>query len=296
MLSESDLKDAVFWACEQEVSAPKPGNVNVISDGHNMVVEDFIKSAHAIAPVMAKPDLTVGERILQSIQATRRVVNCNTNLGIVLLFAPLCQAVQSCETFDELPERLQVVLNNLTVDDAIDCYQAIRLAEAGGLGKQDQQDISAVPTITLLEAMDLAKNRDHIAQQYINNFNTLWDLSLPSLTKAINSGESVEWATAFAYLKLLSKALDSLISRKQSTALATKVSERAKQFVIQIEETGTVETHFDALTHWDKELKEKAINPGTSADLIAATLLLYKFKQLLSFNEFQYHEAFSGRH
>ncbi|MAX50766.1 MULTISPECIES: triphosphoribosyl-dephospho-CoA synthase [unclassified Methylophaga] len=296
MLSESDLKDAVFWACEQEVSAPKPGNVNVISDGHNMVVEDFIKSAHAIAPVMAKPDLTVGERILQSIQATRRVVNCNTNLGIVLLFAPLCQAVQSCETFDELPERLQVVLNNLTVDDAIDCYQAIRLAEAGGLGKQDQQDISAVPTITLLEAMDLAKNRDQIAQQYINNFNTLWDLSLPSLTKAINSGESVEWATAFAYLKLLSKALDSLISRKQSTALATKVSERAKQFVIQIEETGTVETHFDALTHWDKELKEKAINPGTSADLIAATLLLYKFKQLLSFNEFQYHEAFSGRH
>ncbi|WP_417499867.1 triphosphoribosyl-dephospho-CoA synthase [Methylophaga sp.] len=296
MLSESDLKDAVFWACEQEVSAPKPGNVNVISDGHNMVVEDFINSAHAIAPVMAKPDLTVGERILQSIQATRRVVNCNTNLGIVLLFAPLCQAVQSCETFDELPERLQVVLNNLTVDDAIDCYQAIRLAEAGGLGKQDQQDISAVPTITLLEAMDLAKNRDQIAQQYINNFNTLWDLSLPSLTKAINSGESVEWATAFAYLKLLSKALDSLISRKQSTALATKVSERAKQFVIQIEETGNVETHFDALTHWDKELKEKAINPGTSADLIAATLLLYKFKQLLSFNEFQYHEAFSGRH
>ncbi len=296
MLSESDLKDAVFWACEQEVSAPKPGNVNVISDGHNMVVEDFINSAHAIAPVMAKPDLTVGERILQSIQATRRVVDCNTNLGIVLLFAPLCQAVQSCETFNELPERLQVVLNNLTVDDAINCYQAIRLAEAGGLGKQDQQDISAVPTITLLEAMDLAKNRDQIAQQYINNFNTLWDLTLPSLTKAINSGESVEWATAFAYLKLLSKALDSLISRKQSTALATKVSERAKQFVIQIEETGNVETHFDALTHWDKELKEKAINPGTSADLIAATLLLYKFKQLLSFNEFQYHEAYSGRH
>ena len=296
MLSESDLKDAVFWACEQEVSAPKPGNVNVISDGHNMVVEDFIKSAHAIAPVMAKPDLTVGERILQSIQATRRVVNCNTNLGIVLLFAPLCQAVQSCETFDELPERLQVVLNNLTVDDAIDCYQAIRLAEAGGLGKQDQQDISAVPTITLLEAMDLAKNRDQIAQQYINNFNTLWDLSLPSLTKAINSGESVEWATAFAYLKLLSKALDSLISRKQSTALATKVSERAKQFVIQIEETGNLDTHFDALSLWDKELKEKAINPGTSADLIAATLLLHRFGRLLSFNEFQYHEAFSGRH
>jgi triphosphoribosyl-dephospho-CoA synthase len=261
-----------------------------------MVMKDFINSAHAIAPIMAKPNLSVGVRILESIQATRCVVSCNTNLGIVLLFAPLCQAVQSCETFDELPERLQVVLNNLTVEDAINCYEAIRMAEAGGLGKQDQQDISAVPTITLLEAMDLAKNYDQIAEQYVNNFKMLWDLSLPSLTKAINSGETVEWATAFAYLKLLSKALDSLISRKQSTALATKVSERAKQFVIQIEETGNLETHFDALTHWDKELKEKAINPGTSADLIAATLLLYKFKQQLSFNEFQYHEAHSGRH
>ncbi len=296
MLSESDIKDAVFWACKQEVLAPKPGNVNVISDGHNMVVDDFINSAQAIAPVMAKPGLTVGERILQSIQATRQVVDCNTNLGIVLLFAPLCQAVQTCESFDELPHRLQVVLSNLTVEDAINAYEAIRLAEAGGLGKEDDQDISAEPSITLLEAMNLAKNRDQIAQQYVNNFNTLWDLSLPALTKAINSGESVEWATGFAYLKLLSKALDSLISRKQSIALATKVSERAKQFVIQIEETGNLKTHFDALTHWDKELKERAINPGTSADLIAATLLLYKFAQLLSFNEFQYHEAFSGRH
>ncbi|EGL54065.1 MAG TPA: triphosphoribosyl-dephospho-CoA synthase [Methylophaga aminisulfidivorans] len=296
MLSESDIKDAVFWACQQEVLAPKPGNVNVISDGHNMVVEDFIKSARAIAPIMAKTGLTVGERILQSVQATRQVVNCNTNLGIVLLFAPLCQAIQYCQSFDELPQRLQVVLSNLTVNDAIHCYEAIRLAEAGGLGKEDEHDISAVPTITLLEAMDLAKNRDQIAQQYVNNFKTLWDLSLPALTKAINSGESVEWATAFAYLKLLSKALDSLISRKQSTALATKVSERAKQFVIQIEETGNLDTHFDALSLWDKELKEKAINPGTSADLIAATLLLHRFGRLLSFNEFQYHEAFSGRH
>jgi triphosphoribosyl-dephospho-CoA synthase len=144
--------------------------------------------------------------------------------------------------------------------------------------------------------MQMAAERDQIALQYVSNFNTLWQIGLPGLTSAQNSGESVEWATAFAYLKLLSKALDSLISRKQSTALATKVSERAKQFVIQIEETGNLDTHFDALSLWDKELKEKAINPGTSADLIAATLLLHRFGRLLSFNEFQYHEAFSGRH
>ena len=161
MLSESAIKDAVFWACEQEVKAPKPGNVNCFSDGHNMASDDFIRSAHAIAPIMAKPGLTVGERILHSVQATREVVDCNTNLGIVLLFAPLCTAVQNSEDFSELPEVLQQVLASLTIEDARLCYQAIRMAEAGGMGKSNEQDIADEPTVTLLQAMEMAQNRDH---------------------------------------------------------------------------------------------------------------------------------------
>lgn len=282
MLSEAEIRNAVYWACEQEVMAPKPGNVNCFSDGHNMATKDFIKSAEAIAPIMAIPDLSVGERILQSIQVTRGVVDCNTNLGIVLLFAPLCSAIQTCDKFSNLPTALQKVLASLTVEDARLCYQAIRLAEAGGMGKSQQQDISDEPTVTLLEAMELAQNHDQIALQYVNNFQDIWQISLPALTNALNSGESVVWATAFAYLKLLSAAPDSLICRKQSVELANAVTEKAKQLVFQMNKNSKLNAYITELTAWDKELKQKAINPGTTADLVATTLLLHAFQQGLS--------------
>jgi triphosphoribosyl-dephospho-CoA synthase len=282
MLSEPDIHDAVVWACQQEVIAPKPGNVNCFSDGHNMAVQDFINSAKAIAPVMAKPSLSVGERILQAIQATREVVDCNTNLGIVLLFAPLCCAIEQCESFSQLPDELEKVLSALTIEDAKLCYQAIRIAEAGGLGKKEDQDISEEPTVTLLEAMEMAQHRDQIAMQYVSNFKLLWQVGLPALTSALNSGESVEWSTAFAYLKLLSDAPDSLICRKQSVELATAVTEKAKQLVFDMNKNSKLDAYLTELTAWDRELKQKAINPGTSADLVATTLLLHKFQQGLS--------------
>lgn len=279
MLSEPEIEQAVFWACEQEVTAPKPGNVNCFSDGHNMQVDDFIRSARAIAPIMAQAGLSVGERILQAVKATREVVNCNTNLGIVLLFAPLCSAVQRCNHFAQLPAALSEILKNLTLDDARHCYQAIRLAEAGGLGQSEQQDIDEEPTVTLLEAMELARDRDQIALQYVSNFNTLWQVGLPALTKALNSGETVEWASAFAYLELLSDAPDSLICRKQNRELATAVTNKAKQLVFQMNKNSKLDTYLDQLTAWDKELKQNSINPGTTADLVAATLLLCAFER-----------------
>jgi triphosphoribosyl-dephospho-CoA synthase len=279
MLSEPDIEQAVYWACQQEVMAPKPGNVNCFSDGHNMAVDDFLRSAKAIAPVMARPGLSVGERILLAIQATREVVDCNTNLGIVLLMAPLCTAIEHVDEFEQLPSALEEVLNSLTQDDAKACYEAIRLAEAGGMGKSDDQDISEEPTVTLLEAMEMAKDRDQIALQYVSNFNTLWRVSLPALTSALNSGESVEWATAFAYLMLLSDAPDSLILRKNSRQLAIAVTDKAKRLVFDMNKNSKLDTYLNQLTAWDTELKQNAINPGTTADLVAATLLLHAFQR-----------------
>lgn len=282
MLSEAGIEQAVCWACEQEVIAPKPGNVNCFSDGHNMAVDDFIRSARAIAPVMARPELSVGERILKAVEATRQVVDCNTNLGIVLLFAPLCTAAQHCDSFEQLPAALSSVLTELTVDDASRCYQAIRLAEAGGLGKSGEQDIYDEPSVTLLQAMELARDRDQIALQYVSNFSTLWQVGLPALTNSLNSGESVEWATAFAYLKLLSNAPDSLICRKQNREIATAVTNKAKQLVFQMNKNSKLDTYLNQLTAWDNELKQQSINPGTTADLVAATLLLRAFERGLS--------------
>ncbi|RKZ89086.1 MAG: triphosphoribosyl-dephospho-CoA synthase [Gammaproteobacteria bacterium] len=279
MLSTSIIHNCIVWACEQEVSAPKPGNVNCLSDGHNMQVADFINSAHAIAPIMSQPNITVGEMILQAITATRKIVDCNTNLGIVLLFAPLCVAIQHCTKFEQLSKALDKVLNNLSIDDAKLCYQAIRLAEAGGMGKVEQHDIQSRPTITLKQAMEMAKKRDSVARQYVNNYDEILSIGLPNLTSAINCGESVEWATAFAYLRFLSSIPDTLICRKQGLKCAQQVTEKARLLTDKISKNKKLSQLSVDIILWDNELKHKAINPGTTADMTAATLLVYAFEQ-----------------
>ncbi len=282
MLTAKQIEQCVFWACQQEVSAPKPGNVNSFSGNHEMEVEDFIKSAGAIAPIMAQSSLSVGELILQSICATRQLVDCNTNLGIVLLFAPLCKAMHQCQTFDQLHDSLSQVLENLTIDDADKCYQAIRLAEAGGMGKVANQDINQQPTITLKQAMKIAEKRDTIARQYADNYDAIWCIGLVNLTKAINCGETVEWATTFAYLITLSKIPDTLISRKLGQVVAEKVSTGAHSLLEKIKENNSLSDNQFEVIKWDNELKKEKLNPGTTADLTAATLLVYAFQQRLS--------------
>jgi triphosphoribosyl-dephospho-CoA synthase len=275
MLNRQAIQNCIIWACEHEVLSPKPGNVNSISDGHNMQAEDFIKSAHAIAPALTTPGRSVGQRILYAIQATREVVDCNTNLGIVLLLAPLCAAIEQCNTIESLRDTLSSVLKTLTIDDAKYCFEAIQLAEAGGLGKVEQHDINSIPTITLLEAMEQAKSRDSIAAQYLNNYREIFDVGLVNLTLAINSGESIEWATTFAYLYLLSSSCDTLICRKQGEETAKAISYKAKQFVDSVNKNNMLSSFSTELSVWDKELKRNAINPGTTADLTAATLFLH---------------------
>jgi len=284
MLSTKTIQECIVWACEQEVSAPKPGNVNLLSDGHNMQVADFIKSAHAIAPALTIKNTSVGQRILKAIQATQDVVNCNTNLGIVLLFAPLCAAIEQCDDFASLPEQLATTLNELSIKDAELCYQAIRLAHAGGLGNVANQDINDTPTVTLLQAMDAAKARDSIAAQYLNNYHDIFHLGLQKLTDSINCGESVEWATTFAYLYLLSTIPDTLIGRKQGRETAQTVTNQAKDFINKANKINRLKNYSAELDLWDKELKKNAINPGTSADLTATTLLLHAFQQAFSSN------------
>lgn len=279
MLSEQQLADCIHWACKQEVMAPKPGNVNPDSDGHQMQIEDFLRSAAAIAPVMAQPDLTVGQRILQSVIATRQVVDCNTNLGIILLFAPIIQAAWQAPDFAELPSALATVLTHLTVADAEACYQAIQMAEAGNLGETAEQDIRRKPSVTLREAMFLAENRDSIARQYVNNYKEVWEIAFKQLTNSLNCGEKVEWATAFAYLNVLSRVPDTLISRKYSRQQAQAVSEQAQLFIAKMNNTTILRSMQHELRDWDQQLKRLAINPGTTADICAAALLLHALSQ-----------------
>jgi triphosphoribosyl-dephospho-CoA synthase len=131
MVDRATLAQAVRWACELDVRTFKPGNVSLASPGHGMRAEDFLVSAEAAASALTEPGLSVGERIFHAIEATRNAVGCNTNLGIVLLCAPMIQAAQAPAATGSFRDRLGAILNALTPQDADWAYRAIRLAQPG---------------------------------------------------------------------------------------------------------------------------------------------------------------------
>ena len=128
------LEQLYQQACEVELQAFKPGNVSIYSAAHDMTVEDFRLSAEVSASPLCNPAYSLGEKIFYAVKATREAVGCNTNLGIILLCAPLIQAVEYCKSGITLRQALNQVLANTTLSDADWTFKAIDLAAPAGLG------------------------------------------------------------------------------------------------------------------------------------------------------------------
>jgi triphosphoribosyl-dephospho-CoA synthase len=265
------LTDLFLAACEMDVAAFKPGNVSLESPGHGMTAEDFLASAEAAAPHVTDPDLGIGERIYRAIEATRSAVNCNTNLGIVLLTVPLAHAAQHRMPGDTLVQQLQHGLDALTREDAEWTYRAILLAAPGGLGESPRHDVREKPAVTLLEAMQEAAQRDRIAYQYAHRYTDILGAGLISLHQGRIHWDNERAAVTSAYLGFLSGFPDSHIWRKHGLDTAGKVQAMAFDCIASLTRCADWPCAKTHLTGLDKTLKSSGFNPGTSADLTVAT-------------------------
>ena len=275
------VAEAFRAACLAELEAIKPGNVHIFADGHGMRVEDFARSAEAAAAPLAMVEASVGERILSAIDATWQAVGCNTNLGIVLLCAPLARALQQgCGP--DLRSRLRPVLQALTQKDAAQAFRAIVRASPAGLGESAQHDVHAAPSVTLLEAMREASGRDRIALQYASDYADIFELGVPRHAEAMRRWERPAWATTAVYLGFLATYDDTHIVRKLGATIAAEVREQAviheRAFLAQ----ENPKAYQRELLAFDADLKARGINPGTSADLTVATLFAIKLAELIA--------------
>jgi len=260
-------------ACELDVTALKPGNVRVGVPAHGMSADDFIRTAHASAPALGECGTSVGQRVLAAIERTQRVVHCNTNLGIVLLAAPLFCAA---EEDGELRGAVARQLAGLDRRDAVLVYQAIRLARPGGMGTRSRHDVHAEPQVTLLEAMREAQDRDSIARQYARDYGDVFDLGLAQWEQALLRFGNESRAATQVYLVYLSTWRDSLIERKFGTATAQAVSDRASQLCSELFSSRRFDDIEPRLLAWDEQLRQAGLNPGTSADMTVATAFAAK--------------------
>ena len=269
------IASAYQQACEVELDALKPGNVHRYANGHAMTAEDFLTSARVSAGPLTEPGLGLGERIYRSVAATREAVGCNTNLGILLLCAPLVQTL-----LDERPatallrERLYHVLRQAGVEDTRWLFHAIALAAPGGLGQSDKHDVSGPPTAGLREVMAHAAGRDRIAFQYTTGYADLFGFALPRLRFFEERWHSRKWAAAGLFLSLLASFPDTHIQRKYGRSKAVEISRRAAALSQGLLHADQPETYHQHLLQADTEFKREGINPGTTADLTVASLFL----------------------
>jgi triphosphoribosyl-dephospho-CoA synthase len=281
------VRAAFLQACALDVATPKPGNVSTQSPGHGMNAAQFLDSADAAVDALFARGAPVGRRILDAVTRTRDAVGCNTNLGIVLLVAPLAAALDdtgpalSAQAWREATSR---TLATLDVDDARLAYRAIALANPGGLGDAPEQSVHAPPTVGLRDAMRLASDRDSIARQYANGFQDIFETGLAAyreaparVADAPEEPQAPEAAMLGVFLAFLGGWPDSHIVRKHGMALAQSVTlaarehhDRWRQALLHAQRA----TAIAPLDAWDADLKARGINPGTSADLAVATLFV----------------------
>ncbi len=275
------LETALRRSLEAEVRAFKPGNVSLDSPGHDMTARDFLLSAELCAPILVRPvsdaGADLGARVLEAVRVTRERVGCNTNLGMLLLCAPLAlAAVGATQAFPErrLRERLERVLSRQGAEAAAAVFEAIRHAAPGGLGRSERFDVHAGrPPADLIAAMRYAAPRDRIARQYAEGFAEVFELGLPVVRERLRVGATLEWAALCCYLAWLGRFPDTHILRRHGVETARRVRERARELHHRLP-GGNIPDHkfTDALREFDRDLKQARVNPGTCADLTAASL------------------------
>jgi triphosphoribosyl-dephospho-CoA synthase len=289
---------AAQLACLLEAAAPKPGNVSPGRSFADSSYEDYLASAAAIGGPLAGVGVRpLGRTIRLAVESTAQWTRSNTNLGLVLLLAPLARAALEkgvgslfrgeSEEKEGVGTHLRGkgdgslfrgavhhVLDATTVEDARDVYAAIRMAAPGGLGRVDEQDIAQEPDRTLLEVMRLAADRDGVAREYATAFETTFDVGAPALDRARTAGLSWNDAIVETFLTLLAAGPDTHIARRAGPARAADVTRRARGVLA----AGGVRSKDGrrAIDDMDRALRDPrhAANPGTTADLTAAAIFV----------------------
>lgn len=270
-------------ACLMEVTAPKPGNVHRSADFEDTTFMDFSTSAVVFGQVIdANVESSLGETILTSVKQTRLAVGTNTNLGIILLLTPLAKILKQEKVRSLDQSSVHEFMTTLGGSDGSDVFEAIRIAKPGGIGSSDRMDVQSVRTapVDLLQAMEFAKDRDSIARQYVTGFQTVFEVGISKLREGIKLFPELSQAIVFTHVAMMANEPDSLIGRKcgdqiakQSQTMALKAVENLDCDIPSEEQFESFWSAVGELDFWLRSDGHRR-NPGTTADLIAATLFV----------------------
>jgi triphosphoribosyl-dephospho-CoA synthase len=285
-----------------EVSAAKPGNVNLTRGFEGTRVEHFLASAvvaassfeeaarHGIAVHDKKrnvSDIGIGliiKKCAADINAWQK--GGNTLLGTVMLLVPIAVAAGMTLTEEkidlaQLRKKLRLTVESTTAEDAVHLYEAVNVAKPSGLGGAPDLDVTDPASktrilkenISLNEVFKIAAGYDDICSEWVNNYAITFDLAYPYLMQQLKHGD-LNTAIVHTFLKILSEHPDTFVARKVGVERAREISLDAKK-ILELGGLETVKGRASVL-EFDRKLREAGnkLNPGTTADLTAAALAL----------------------
>ena len=276
-----------------EVSGwPKPGNVHRTRNYDDMVFQDFAISAVVIGDTMEEvatqakeiddlKNAELGKFILQAVNETNRWIETNTNLGIMMMCIPIAASAAISNSFDEIQENVGRLMDATTVEDAVNLYDAINVADAGGMGDQDEFDVMSekakdelrANNQTMFDVLEISAGWDRLANELTNKMPVCFEIGYPcflNFWKTSNDVDVINKATVLTFMTILSQIPDTLISRKYGDEVAESVSQKARDILEFKDDDSFVEK----LLEFDDYLYENKLNPGTTADLTAASIFL----------------------
>lgn len=274
------------WSIVQEASARKVGNVHPDASFEDMTHATFLSAAHAIGEALDRSQtLGLGDTVLACTVAMLNEVQVNTSLGTLLLIVPLAICDAECgdaaATGDASVQRDEVripsdssmvaYLSRTHAADARRIYEAIAACKPGGLGASKTWDVHSQPPENILVAMRIASEWDDVALQYANGFLQVAEYGR-RLKSMLEGGCLLSDAIRSLQIEILAERPDSLIVRKHGKEQGERIMQHARA-CLQSGPYGSpaYEAQWAAL---DQELRNpsKRMNPGTTADLIAASL------------------------
>ncbi len=293
-----------------EVSgSPKPGNVHRYADFPDTRFEHFLASGIAIAREMEIAALKgieiglrhirieeagIGETIREAVtQVKQWQKGGNTSLGTIILLTPLSVAAGMTRakstgkpSLSRIRDDLREILRRNTPEDAVHLYEAIGIANPGGLGKVSKLDVSDPSSqraileedVTLWDIFKISSERDSVSREWTTAFKISFCTGLPEFESTYQKTRNLNYATIHTFLKILSNVPDTLIARKRGIDEAERISARADEV---LQRGGCLtEAGWNELNKFDIELRDPKheLNPGTSADLTAASIMLALLK------------------
>lgn len=277
-----------------EVSGhPKPGNVHRTQDFDDMVFEDFLISGIVIGDLMKKAaergnrykkddlihEIKLGEIIKEAVLETDKWIGNNTNLGIVLLLTPLSASAGMSNNLNELRNNVGRIMEATTSQDAINLYDAINIADAGGMGEQEELDVADAEArekiikenINMYKVLQMSSKWDLLSYELTNRMPITFGIGFPTF-RNVKMEYGINKATVQTFLTILSKKPDTLISRKYGDDMAKLVSADADSI---LQSGGVLNPQGELLLReFDKQLLRNKLNPGTTADITAASIMV----------------------